>query len=189
MPAIYLSPSSQEFNPYVIGGNEEYYMNLLADELEPWLRAAGLSFTRNDRSQAAADFIRQSNQGDYGLHLALHSNASPPGQEGQNRGSIVFYDPRSSRGRRAAEIIAQNLREIYPGEVSAIATESLGEVNRTRAPAVLVELAYHDEPEDAMWIAANLPAIAQSLASSAAEIFGVPLREPWGQLQSRLGLE
>lgn len=70
-----------------------------------------------------------------------------------------------------------------------MATESLGEVNRTRAPAVLVELAYHDEPEDAMWIAASLPAIAQSLASSVAEFFGVPLREPWGQLQNRLGLE
>ena len=28
MPTIYLSPSTQEFNPYVNGGNEEYYMNL-----------------------------------------------------------------------------------------------------------------------------------------------------------------
>ena len=27
MPSIYLSPSTQEFNPYIIGGNEEYYMN------------------------------------------------------------------------------------------------------------------------------------------------------------------
>ena len=29
MPSIYLSPSTQEFNPYIIGGNEEYYMNLM----------------------------------------------------------------------------------------------------------------------------------------------------------------
>ena len=28
MPSIYLSPSTQEFNPYIIGGTEEYYMNL-----------------------------------------------------------------------------------------------------------------------------------------------------------------
>ena len=188
MPMLYLSPSSQEFNPYVIGGNEEYYMTLLADEMEPWLRASGSPFTRNDPSQTAADFIRQSNQGDYGLHLALHSNASAPGQEGQNRGGVVFYDPRSSRGRRAAEIIASNLREIYPGPVQTAATQSLGEVNRTRAPAVLVELAYHDNPEDAMWITANLPAIAENLALSVTEYLGVPLVEPHPETTGRVAV-
>lgn len=69
------------------------------------------------------------------------------------------------------------------------ATQSLGEVNQTRAPAVLVELAYHDNPEDAMWISANLPSIGENLASSVAEFFGTPMRSPWGQLQTRLGLE
>ena len=34
MPTIYLSPSTQEFNPYSGGGNEEYYMNLIADAME-----------------------------------------------------------------------------------------------------------------------------------------------------------
>lgn len=188
MPRIYLSPSSQEFNPYVIGGNEEYYMNLLADELEPWLWASGISWTRNDRNQSAQDFISQSNEGTYDLHLALHSNASPQGQEGRNRGGVVYYDPRSSRGRRAAEIIAKNLREIYPGEVKTLTTQSLGEVNNTRAPAVLVELAYHDNPEDAMWIANNLPAIGENLAQSLAEYFEIPFRSPSGRLQERLRL-
>ena len=37
MPNIYLSPSTQEFNPYAGGGNEEYYMNLIADAMEPYL--------------------------------------------------------------------------------------------------------------------------------------------------------
>ena len=35
MPFIYLSPSTQEFNQYVTGGNEEQYMNLSADAMEP----------------------------------------------------------------------------------------------------------------------------------------------------------
>ena len=31
MPKIYLSPSTQEYNPYITGsGSEEYNMNLLA---------------------------------------------------------------------------------------------------------------------------------------------------------------
>lgn len=186
MPTIYLSPSTQEFNPYVIGGNEEYYMNLLADELEPWLRSSGIRWVRNTPEMNAASSIQQSNQGDYDLHLALHSNASPPGQEGQNRGSVVFYDPRSSRGRRAAEIIARNLRDIYPGRVQTLSTTELGEVNRTTAPAVLVELAYHDNPEDAMWIAANLPAIAENLALSLTEYFGIPLVAPQPETTGRV---
>ena len=37
MPTIYLSPSTQEFNPYNGGGNEEYYMNLIADAMEEML--------------------------------------------------------------------------------------------------------------------------------------------------------
>ena len=28
MPILYLSPSTQEYNPYVNGGNEEQYMSL-----------------------------------------------------------------------------------------------------------------------------------------------------------------
>ena len=31
MPKVFLSPSTQEWNPYVDGGNEEQYMNLIAD--------------------------------------------------------------------------------------------------------------------------------------------------------------
>lgn len=43
MPIIYLSPSTQEFNPYYGGGNEEYYMNLIADAMEPYLAQAAYS--------------------------------------------------------------------------------------------------------------------------------------------------
>lgn len=51
MPRIFLSPSTQEWNTYVNGGNEEQYMNLLADALEPYLLASGISFVRNDPGQ------------------------------------------------------------------------------------------------------------------------------------------
>ena len=37
MPDVYLSPSTQDYNPYIIGGSEKYYMNLLADAMEPYL--------------------------------------------------------------------------------------------------------------------------------------------------------
>ena len=33
MPFLFLSPSTQEFNPYITEGNEEYWMNLLGEDL------------------------------------------------------------------------------------------------------------------------------------------------------------
>ena len=40
MPKVFLSPSTQEWNPYIDGGNEEQYMNLIADRMEPYLRSS-----------------------------------------------------------------------------------------------------------------------------------------------------
>ena len=145
MPKIYLSPSTQEYNPYVTGnGSEEYFMNLVADAMEPYLLANGIQFSRNTPDMTAASSIRQANRGDYDFYLALHSNASGPGSEGQNRGIIAFYYPTSRNGRRGAEIIARNLQEIYPlpERVVTRSTTSLGEVRQPRAPAVLVEIGY-----------------------------------------------
>ena len=90
MPILFLSPSTQEFNPYITTGNEEYWMNRLADQMEPYLLASGIAFVRNDPQRTAAYAIRQSNAGKYDFHLALHSNAAPMGVEGTYRGLICI---------------------------------------------------------------------------------------------------
>ena len=47
MPTIYLSPSTQEYNPYVTGsGSEEYWMKRLADAMAPYLNSCGIRYTR-----------------------------------------------------------------------------------------------------------------------------------------------
>ena len=179
MPIIYLSPSTQEFNPYVGGGNEEYYMNLIADAKEPYLAASGIQFVRNTPDMTAASSIAASNAGNYDLHLALHSNAVGSGAA-TTRGTDVYYYPTSTEGKRFAEIAANNLQMIYPlpGRVKTVPTTTLGEVARVRAPGVLIELAYHDNPEDANWIRNNIDAIAQNLVLSLTEFFGIPLNMP-----------
>lgn len=180
MPTLYLSPSTQEFNPYITGGNEEYYMNLIADAMEPYLRSSGIQFTRNTPDMTAASSIRASNAGNYDLHVALHSNASPESVAGQSRGSEVYYYPTSASGRRLAEIIANNLKSIYPLPelVRTQSTTTMGEVARTRAPAVLIEYAYHDNVQDANWITSNIDSIARNTVLSLTEYFGIPLVPP-----------
>jgi len=49
MPRVYLSPSTQEFNPTVLGNSEEYYMNLIADAMMPYLRSSGIQVVRNTK--------------------------------------------------------------------------------------------------------------------------------------------
>lgn len=61
MPTIFLSPSTQQNNPYVIGESEEYYMNRIADAMEPYLRSTGIRFTRNNPDETVTQAIAQSN--------------------------------------------------------------------------------------------------------------------------------
>ncbi len=180
MPTIYLSPSTQEGNMYVTGGSEEYYMNIIADEMVPYLRSSGIQYTRNSPEMSASGAIRESNSGNYGLHLALHSNAAPEGLYGTYRGVDVYYSPKSTSGKRAADIFVRNLKSIYPipSKVRAVPTTTIGEVTKTRAPAVFLELGYHDNEDDARWVIGNTEKIAKNLVLSLCEYFGIPFVEP-----------
>ena len=65
-----------------------------------------------------------------------------------------------------------------PNKVKTVPTTTLGEVKRTRAPAVLVEVAYHDNTEDADWIRNNIDEIARNLVLSLADYFDIPFNLP-----------
>lgn len=181
MASVFLSPSVQDFNPYITGGNEEYYMNLVADAMEPYLEASGIYFERNNPNASLSAAIDASNSGGYDLHLALHSNASGESNPGAYQGPDVYYYPESVSSRVAAEIIGGNLTAIYPNPelVLILPSSSLAELRRTVAPAVLVEVAYHDNWEDATWIQDNIGAIGRNLALSVAQYLGVPFVDPF----------
>ena len=198
MPIIYLSPSTQENNMYVTGGSEEQWMNRLADAMVPYLDASGIQYTRNTPDMTAVSSIRASNAGTYDLHLALHSNAAPADRYGTVRGIIVFYYPGSVNGRRAAVLMADNLKAIYPlpDKVRAEGTTAIGEVRQPRAPSVFLELGYHDNADDATWVTGHLDEIARNLVLSLTEYFGIPFLYPtaprsgvvdvsWGYLNIR----
>ncbi len=180
MPRVYLSPSLQEFNPFVNGGTEEEYMNLIADAMEPYLIASGIEFVRNSPEMTLGEAIVQSNNSDVDFHLAIHSNASPESIAGQRQGPVVYYFSSSPNGKEMAELIADNFESIYPNPslIQTMPTVTLRELRRTNAPSALVEVAYHDNLEDAQWIKENIRPIARELSRSLAEYFGIPFVEP-----------
>lgn len=180
MPTIYLSPSVQEYNPYIIGGSEEYYMNHIVDAMVPYLRASGIDFSRNNPGNTLAQVTTQSNSEEYDLHLALHSNTSPDSMRGILQGPDIYYYTTSAMGSKAAGLIEEYFEAIYPDPslVAVIPTTTMAELRRTKAPAVLVQVAYHDNYADATWIRDNTGLIAETLVKSIAEYLRVPFVSP-----------
>jgi N-acetylmuramoyl-L-alanine amidase len=186
MPKIFLSPSTQEWNPYATEGNEELYMNLLADRMEPYLRSSGIQYVRNVPEKNVSGAISDSNAAYYDVHLALHTNAAPESLAGKLRGIDIYFSAKSIESEKLANIIANNLKSIYPlpDKSRALPTTSLGEVTQTRATAVLCELGYHDNYADETWLKNNLNEIAVNLVQSLCDYFGIPFIYPtavrWG---------
>jgi len=181
MPMIYLSPSTQDGNPYVTGsGSEERNMNLLADAMVPYLLSNGIRYRRNTTDMTAADSIRQANRGNYDLYLALQSNSAGEGRGGEERGITAFYSPDSAEGKRAAGTFARNLRDIYPltDKVTAQGITTLSEVSQPLSPAVLIKLGYHDNYSDAAWEESHSDEIAQNLVLSLTQFLGLPFIWP-----------
>lgn len=190
MPTVYLSPSTQQYNMFVTGsGSEEYFMNLITDAIIPYLEQYGINYYRNTPEMTAGSSLRDSNSKNVDFHVAIHSNASGETQAGSNRGVIIFYYPGSTRGQRMANIMVKNFQKIYPlpNLVSAVPTTSLGEVSQTTAPSVLIEVAYHDNVEDANWIQNNIDPIAKAIADSINEYFTTSEQPPRPQQPQQPG--
>lgn len=181
MPGIYLRPSTRSWSTYITGnGSEEYHMNLLADHMIPYLQANAIRYTRNTPGMTGATSVARANQGDYDFYLALDSTASKIGSGGKNRGIIVSYVPGSSEGQRAAELIADHLRSIYPfpNQVRSQPVTELEAMYRPKFPAVQVRIGYHDNMGDAVWTESHFDAIAQQLVRALTDYFGLPFFYP-----------
>lgn len=164
---IFLSPSAQEYNiGYGDFGSEEYRMNRIADIVEKMLKEQGYTVYRNNPNEKLSDVVRRSNEVNPDIHVALHSNASGEGFSAQ--GPEIFANRPNTPGDRLANLIYNEIMQIYPDPTKGrgvLYTSSLYEIIRTNAPAVLLEVAFHDNPEDAQWIIDNESQIAQAIVS------------------------
>lgn len=164
---IYLSPSAQEYNiGYGDFGSEEYRMNRIADIVEKLLKEQGYTVYRNNPNERLSQIVRESNEISPDIHVALHSNASGEGFSAQ--GPEIFVNRPNTPGDRLANQIYNEIMQVYPDPTKGrgvLYTSSLYEIIRTNAPAVLLEVAFHDNPEDAQWIIDNESQIAQAIVS------------------------
>ena len=179
---VYLSPSLQEWNVgYGNYGTEEERMNQIADVVDYELKRFGLNVVRNSPSQPLQEVGAESNAVNPKVHVAIHSNASA---NGTARGPEVYTHRFGGDGERLARDIYTNLEEISPVDgfgvkegYTAVDGKGYYELRRTRAPAVLIEVAFHDNPQDAQFIMDNIYEIGVAIAKGILEYFGIPYRE------------
>lgn len=171
--SIYLSPSTQERNIGVGNyGTEEKRMNEVVDVVEKVLINHGIKVYRNRRDWDLKEVIKDSNLRKPGLHFSIHSNA------GGGRGAEIFAHSPGGEGEKAAKIIYNEFETIANIKGRGIKFNSkFYELNSTNAPAVLIEVAFHDNLEDANWIVNNIENIGTSLAKGVLKYFDIPFKE------------
>lgn len=167
--SIYLSPSMQENNIGVAGyGTEEFRMNQVSDVVERILKRHGITVYRNKPDWTLQKVAQDSNSKKPNLHFAIHSNAG-----GGRSGEIYAYAP-GGEGEKAARAIYSELEPITPSADRGVKFwPELYELRKTSAPAVLVEIAFHDNEDDAKWIIANIEKIGAALAKGVLKYFGI----------------
>lgn len=177
MADVYLSPSLQEWNVGVGNyGTEEQRMNQVADVVQYELERHGLDVVRNTPDMTLAEVVRESNAVRPRIHVALHSNAS----NGQARGAEVYTHRFGGRGEQLARDIYSFLSPLTPTEdlgvkesYSLFNGQGMYENRRTVAPAALVEVAFHDNPEDAQFIIDNIFEIGRAISQGILQNLGV----------------
>ncbi|QOX62243.1 N-acetylmuramoyl-L-alanine amidase [Anoxybacterium hadale] len=176
MASVYLSPSVDDQQVVVTGGNEEEYMNMVADAMVPYLRASGIEFDRNDPNMTVAQIIEQSNSKYHDLHLVLNMESGVGNLAGLMRGINVIHYTGSPGGSIAAKVFYDNLRSIYPNpNLVTLSSDRLNpQLRDTDAAAIMTDLGYRDNYADVTWLHDNLDEIAKTLVMSIAEYLEVP---------------
>ena len=179
---IYLSPSSQNLNYGVskVGYTTEMaWMNKVCDVVENKLKEYDVKVLRNNPKVEGKMnvWLAESRKAKSDLHIALHSNGSV---EHNEQGMEVWVDNEYSLAYSFANVLYDNLYDIYPYKSGSTnrgikyAMGSLGEVNPLNiSRGVLIEIAFHDDYNDAKWIVDNYVKIGENIAKSIIDFYQI----------------
>ena len=158
--SIYINPSVQYDNLYADNlGNEGQYMNQISIILTKLLKEnTNIEvYCNNDMpGKSLSKSVRESNSLDVDYHLALHSNA------GGGRGSEGWYTNSSYKFTKS---IIDSLQDVLPYKTRGLKNgqKSLYELKATYASASLIEILFHDDVNQALFIINNQEEIAHAI--------------------------
>lgn len=172
MAKIYLSPSSQTANLWTDGTSEAERMQEFSDLIKPLLEDEGHTVYGSDNTKFGSDNsenrnsrIKEANDNKVDIYVSLHSNA------GGGKGPRVYYYSSSTKGKTLATAINSTLTKLYGNTSQKIVTGNYDELTLTKAPAVIIEIAFHDNTSDVKWMKKNQSAIAEAISKGVCNYF------------------
>lgn len=167
---IYISPSDQDKNIYASGNtNEAEQCRKIALATVEALKRCGFT-AMTDVTSEMEERVTQSNDWGADVHLCIHTNAF----NGQVQGTRLFSYDTSGAGYKICQAVMETLAPITPGESDNItAWPGLYEVRNAVAPTVYVEVAFHDNPEEAAWIINHVEEIGEAITKGLCNYFGM----------------
>jgi N-acetylmuramoyl-L-alanine amidase len=169
MSTVFISPSSKEYKlSPITEKSEAEVMRKLAEEIKESLSERGIEAIISPANSSPSQSVIDSNSSKVALHLTLtHLRADSP----LDRGIQVIYESTDGKSRDYAQMIAQNIKGIYPlpDLVKVLGNGSFVELTNTDAPSVVLALTNQANEDDALWLDGNLEKVAQNVADSIAE--------------------
>lgn len=177
------SPSQQESNQYAGAGvgysdSEQFWMELLAAEChKQWVeQRTGIPDVVFEKETWQLN-VAASNAAGVTAHVALHTNA------GGGTGCEIIHHPDSVAGKRMAEILYKHISKATDTADRGVKTSSrLGELYQTRAPAVIIEYMFHDDPAQAAEIRRSIKEYATATVKAMCEYHGKVWKDPSTQV-------
>ncbi len=188
-PVIYLSPSKQGANPYIIGGtSEKAEMEALADIIYEKLQAYECVVYLAPKTMELYDRAQHAYSLGADIYIAIHSNAT--GSSSVSYGPSAYYFPGCAQSKLYAQNIVNSLNKVAPlgSNLSAQVINGMKLAGgfgyaEVREPGtlgmigVLVETDFHDYAPTALWLINEKDEIADAYVESLVNAFGLKLKD------------
>lgn len=172
---IYLSPSNQDENRYAVGNtNEAAQCRNIAIALEAALIRCGFTVKRGE-TDSMYDAVTESNDFSADYHICIHTNAF----NGKVAGTRIFSYDLQGQGYQASKKVMAALSPITPGTSDSVtAAPQFYEVRAAKGYTVYIEVAFHDNPEEAAWIISHTSEIGEAICKGMCAHCGIAYQPP-----------
>lgn len=185
-PKVYLSAPQHWYNKCAVPGcDENTHNNEYLDELEVYLKAAGILTKRSyrrppkdnttDGDELMIQAVRESDAWGADVHYVSHTNAF----NGKVRGCRPMIYKGSSNGEKLAKIMLKHRKAVTKQSATLYRRTDLYELRMPNAVSYYEEHVFHDNKADAEWFHKNMRLIAEAAARGLCEYLGVAFVDPY----------
>jgi N-acetylmuramoyl-L-alanine amidase len=171
---IYLSASQQPGNLYVAPQfTEEEVTHTYINVLKPKLEAKGHIVKVSEPAKGMYDNIAEANAWGADIYISHHTNAF----DTKHDGTLGLYYPTEKSRMLTMFLYGEIARVTKSTDEGMREGKGLAELKKTKMPATLIEIVYHDNVQDMKDFMLNMDKIAD------AEVRGIEQYKMWAKIR------